>query len=206
MSIKVLIADDHPVVRMGIRALLESADSLTIVAECKTGEEAVDYCAKNTVDVALLDLQFGTGITGAQACQQIIAQEQDVAVLILTNYDTDSEILAAVEAGAKGYLLKDTETDELVAAVEAAARGESALSPTVMNAVVRSMQTKQVKLSKREKEVVKYVAQGLSNKEISQKMFVSEATIKSHLVNIFDKLDVQSRTQVIVKAQELGLL
>ncbi|MFT4185787.1 MAG: response regulator transcription factor [Micrococcaceae bacterium] len=205
--IKVLIADDHPIIRMGIRALLEDAENIEIMTDVASAEEAIDYCKTHELDIVLLDLQFGEDtLNGAKATKEIVSLNKDISVLILTNYDSDSEILAAVEAGAQGYLLKDTESEELIAAIEATARGESALSPFVMNAVVRSMQQQPAKLSKRETEVTKCVAEGLTNKEIAERLYVSEATVKSHLVNIFDKFDVQSRTQVIVKMQELGLL
>ncbi len=204
--IRLVIADDHPVVRAGLRALLEHEDGIAVVGEAATPDEAVAIAERENPDLVLMDLQFGAEATGADATRRIRALEAPPYVLVLTNYDTDGDILSAVEAGASGYLLKDAPPLELIAAVRAAASGESALAPAIAGRLLDRMRSPQVSLSRREIEVLEQVAAGRSNSEIAARLVVSETTVKSHLVHIFSKLDVSSRTAAVSVARRLGIL
>lgn len=206
--IRIVIADDHPVVRAGIAALLELEPELTIVAAVATPDAAVDAVRREQPDLVLMDLQFGAGSqgSGVDATGRIRALPDPPPVLILTNYDTDADILGAVEAGASGYLLKDAPPHELVAAVRAAAAGESALAPVITARLLDRMRGAHVALSHREIEVLEQVASGHSNAEIAATLFVSETTVKSHLAHIFTKLGVTSRTAAVSAAREKGIL
>ena len=204
--IRVAIADDHPVVRAGLRALLEHETDLTVVGEAATPDEAFALVQSASPSVILMDLQFGELESGADVTCRIRALDAAPYVLVLTNYDTDGDILGAVEAGASGYLLKDAPPHELIAAVRAAAAGESALAPVIAGRLLDRMRAPQVSLSKREIEVLERVAAGMSNAAIAGEIFVSQTTVKSHLVHIFSKLNVSSRTAAVSKARELGVL
>lgn len=204
--IRVVIADDHPVVRAGLRALFELEPGITVVADAATPDEALDAVRQHDPDVVLMDLQFGLAETGADATRRIRALEAPPYVLVLTNYDTDGDIIGAIEAGASGYLLKDAPPHELVAALRAAAAGESALAPAIAGRLLHRLRAPSVALSRREIEVLERVAAGRSNSQIAEALFVSEATVKSHLVHVFSKLDVTSRTAAVAKARELGIL
>ncbi|GAA3748619.1 response regulator transcription factor [Leifsonia bigeumensis] len=204
--IRILIADDHPVVRAGLRALFDAEEDLDVVAEAASGVEAVAHCERGEVDLVLMDLQFGVGPSGADATRMIRGLDDPPRVLILTNYDTDADILGAVEAGASGYLLKDTPPDELIAAVRAAAGGASALAPSVAGRLESRRRSPTPGLSPREIEVLGMVAAGRSNREIGRELFLSEATVKSHLAHIFTKLGVNSRTRAVVAAREIGAI
>jgi len=204
--VRVLLVDDHPVVRAGLRALLASHDGVEVVAEAASGEEAVASAADAKPDVVLMDLRLGAGIDGATATARITAMPEPPRVVVLTTYDTDADILRAVEAGASGYLLKDTAPQVLIDSVFAAARGETVLDPDVAQRLYRRMQQPRADLSAREVEVLALVAQGLSNRAIAKQLFVSEATVKSHLVHAFTKLDVDSRTAAVAAARERGLI
>lgn len=205
-TIRLLLADDHPVVRAGLRAVLESEPDIAIVAEAATAEDAVLRTETGDVDVVLMDLQFGSGVGGSAATRAITAREGSPRVVVLTTYDTEADIIAAVEAGASGYLLKDAPADELVAAVRAAAAGQSALAPAVTDRLIERMRTPATSLSVRETEVLTLVADGLSNQQIAQRLFLSQATVKSHLVHIFAKLDADSRTAAVAVAVQRGLI
>lgn len=204
--IRLVIADDHPVVRAGLRALLDHEEDLTVVAEAATPAEAFALVQSEVPNVVLMDLQFGTAETGADVTRRIRALEAAPYVLVLTNYDTDGDILSAVEAGASGYLLKDAPPAELVAAVRAAAAGESALAPVIAGRLLDRMRAPQISLSRREIEVLGMVAEGKSNALIASELFVSNTTVKSHLAHIFSKLTVSSRTAAVSRARELGIL
>lgn len=210
--IRLLLADDHPVVRAGLRALLAAEPDIDVVAEADTAEAAVAACGRTRIDVVLMDLQFGsglggrTGLQGMEATRTLCAGEDAPRVLILTNYDTDADILGAVEAGASGYLLKDAPPEELVAAVRAAAAGESALAPAIADRLVSRARAPGPGLSLRESEVLALVAAGRSNRDIGRELFLSEATVKSHLVHIFVKLGVGSRTSAVAKARQIGAI
>lgn len=206
--IRILIADDHAIVRAGLRALLdEHAGEVEIVGEAATVDEAVRLATQLAPDVVLMDLRFsGETETGVDATRRIRALEQPPHVLVVTNYDTDNEILRAVEAGATGYLLKDAPPAELWAAVRTAAAGGSALPSAVASRLLQTLRTPSRRLTPRELEVLRSVATGKSNRDVARTLFLSEGTVKSHLVQVFTKLDVKSRTAAVARACELGLI
>ncbi|KIP89812.1 LuxR family transcriptional regulator [Microbacterium sp. MEJ108Y] len=206
--IRLVIADDHPIVRAGLTALFGLEPDLEVVAEASTPDEAVACAERENPDVVLMDLQFGSQsqATGVDATRRIRALEAPPYVLVLTNYDSDADILGAVEAGASGYLLKDAPPHELTAAVRAAAAGESALAPVIASRLLDRMRAPRVSLSSREIEVLELVAAGRSNSEVAERLFVSETTVKSHLAHIFSKLDVSSRTAAVSEARRKGIL
>lgn len=204
--IRLLLADDHPIVRAGLRAVLETEDDLEVVADVATAEDAVARAALGGIDVVLMDLQFGATMGGVEATRRIRNTPSGPRVLILTTYDTEADILAGIEAGADGYLLKDAAPEDLAAAVRAAAAGQSVLGPAVAHVLVRRMRTPGQTLTARETEVLALVAEGLSNQQISQRLFLSQATVKSHLVHVFTKLDVDSRTAAVAAAESRGLI
>ncbi|MFI1649832.1 response regulator [Streptomyces avidinii] len=206
MTIRLLLADDHPVVRAGLRAVLDTEPDFAVVAEAATAERAVELAVGEAVDVVLMDLQFGRGMHGSEATALITARPGAPRVLVLTTYDTDADILAAVEAGASGYLLKDAPPEELAAAVRTAAAGQSALAPAVALRLMDRMRTPAEALTKRELEVLQLVADGLSNQQISKKLFLSQATVKSHLVHVYAKLGVDSRTSAVAAAATRRLI
>lgn len=203
--IRLLLADDHPVVRAGIRAMLESEGDLVVVAEAATAEDAVRLARPDRVDLVLMDLQFPGTMQGAEATRRIRGIPGAPRVLVLTNYDTDADILGAIEAGASGYLLKDAPPDTLLTAVRAAAVGEQALAPGLSSRLDASLAAGE-RLTVREAEVLSLVAEGRTNREIGKTLFLSEATVKSHLVHIFTKLGVGSRTAAVARARELGAI
>lgn len=211
--IRVLLADDHEIVRLGLRAVLESAKDIEVVGEVATAEAAIEAAQRGGIDVILMDLRFGAGAegtlvsTGADATAAIKrSMDNPPNVLVVTNYDTDADILGAIEAGAVGYLLKDAPPAELLAAVRSAAEGDSTLSPVVANRLMTRVRTPRTSLTPRELEVLKLVASGSSNRDIGKVLFLSEATVKSHLVHIYDKLGVRSRTSAVAAACEQGVL
>ncbi|MFE3325743.1 response regulator [Streptomyces sp. NPDC059176] len=206
MTIRLLLADDHPVVRAGLRAVLDTEPGLRVVAEAATAEDAVAQVGAGDFDVVLMDLQFGSGMHGCEATAAITALPDAPRVLVLTTYDTDADILAAVEAGASGYLLKDAPPEELAAAVRTAAAGRSALAPTVAHRLMDRMRAPEQALTKRELEVLHLVSEGLSNQQISKRLFLSQATVKSHLVHVYAKLGVESRTAAVAAATERRLI
>lgn len=211
--IRVLLADDHEIVRLGLRAVLEDADDIEVVGEVATAEAAIAAAQAGGIDVLLMDLRFGAGVegtrvmNGAEATAEIrSAMSTPPKVLVVTNYDTDADILGAIEAGAVGYLLKDAPPTELLAAVRSAAEGDSTLSPIVADRLMTRVRTPRTSLTPRELEVLKLVAAGSSNREIGHSLMLSEATVKSHLVHIYDKLGVRSRTSAVAAAREQGML
>ncbi|MCO1339417.1 DNA-binding response regulator [Kocuria polaris] len=206
--IRLVIADDHPIVRAGLKALIDLEDDLEVVAEAGTPAEAVDAARRENPDVVLMDLQFGAAQaqTGADATRLIRELDAPPYVLVLTNYDSDADILGAVEAGASGYLIKDSPPHELIAAVRAAAAGESALAPVIASRLLQRMRAPQVSLSAREIQVLDLVADGRSNLRIAAELFVSETTVKSHLAHIYSKLNVTSRTAAVAAARKRGIL
>ncbi|MFE3546056.1 LuxR C-terminal-related transcriptional regulator [Nocardia sp. NPDC059177] len=204
--IRLLLADDHAIVRAGLRALLEAAEDITVVGDVADADAAVAFCAATPVDLVLMDLRFGAGRSGASATAGLRALADPPNVLVVTNYDTDADILGAIEAGAVGYLLKDTPPPELLAAVRAAAAGESVLSPTVASRLMTRVRRADTTLSPREVEVLRLVAAGLSNREIAKRLFLSETTVKSHLVHIYAKLGVKSRTSAVATARTRGAI
>lgn len=204
--IRVLIVDDHPIVRAGIRGMLADQEDLDVVGEAATGAEAVALAASLHPDVALMDLRMPE-MDGVTATAEIVRAHPRTRVVVLTTYETDGDILRAIEAGATGYLLKDTPRDALFAAIRTAARGESVLSPAVATRVVGRLRAMgEEALSAREIDVLSRVARGESNKEIARGLHLSEATVKSHLLNIYGKLGVADRTAAAVAALERGIL
>jgi DNA-binding NarL/FixJ family response regulator len=206
--IRVILADDHPLVRQGIRLFLEEADDVVVVAEATDGSEAVRLVEEHLPDVAVLDIQM-PGLSGIEATRQIKARFPQVRVLILTAYDEEPYVLALLQAGASGYLLKSADADELVRAVRAVHRGESALSPQAAARVVRQIQSKQAfaqveTLTSRETEVLRLAAQGLTNIAIGHELGISARTVQGHLANIYGKLEVQSRTEAVTEALRRG--
>jgi len=201
----VILVDDHPVVRAGMRALLE-ASGVHVVAEAGNGQDGVTAARTHPADVVLMDLQMGTGLDGVAATQLVRALPDSPAVLILTTYDTDTDILRAVEAGAAGYLLKDAPPAELIDAVHRAAKGETVLAPVVAQRLVTRLRSTIPTLSPRELDVLRLVADGAANRRIAQQLVLSEATVKSHLVHIFTKLGVDSRTAAVAVARQQGML
>jgi DNA-binding NarL/FixJ family response regulator len=205
MTITVYIVDDHPVVRAGLRAVLAGEPDLIVVGECGTGEEAVRVVAELRPDVVLMDLRL-PGFDGVAATERIVTVG-DSRVLVLTTYDADSDIMRALAAGAAGYLLKDSPRDELVRGVRRAAAGETVLAPPVAARLVTRVRGRAAPdLTPRELEVLRCVARGLSNPDIGRALFISEATVKSHLTRIFDKLDVSDRTAAVTLAIARGIL
>ena len=178
--IRVLLADDHEIVRLGLRAVLEGAEDITVVGEVSTAEDAIEAARVGGIDVILMDLRFGAGdegavrMTGAQATAQIKTLANPPRVLMVTNYDTDAEIIGAIEAGALGYLLKDAPPAELIAAVHSAADGDSALSPVVAHRLMERVRTPRTALTPRELEVLSLVAQGSSNRDIGELLLLSD--------------------------------
>lgn len=204
--IRLLIADDHPVVRDGLRDMLSSQPDFEVVAEAKNGAEAVALADRLKPHVVLTDLAMPQ-MDGVTAITQIKAQHQDIQILVLTSYDSDSDILPAIEAGAIGYLLKDSPREELYGAIRAAAQGRPLLTSAVAARLMERMRgSTEEALSAREIEVLKLVARGANNKEIANQLYVTEATVKSHLIRIYGKLNVADRTAAVVKAMELGIL
>jgi DNA-binding NarL/FixJ family response regulator len=203
--IRVLVADDHPIVRSGIVALLQTADDVEVIGEAATGLEAVDLALALEPDVVLMDLRM-PGIDGDEATARILASAPKIRVLILTTYETDDSILTAIEAGASGYLLKAAPQDEILAGVRAVARGEVALAPRIAALLVQRVKSPTPALSPRETQVLRLVAAGKSNPAIAAELFVGEATVKTHLLHVFEKLEVSDRTRAVTRAMELGLL
>jgi len=200
--IRVLLVDDHPVVRSGLAGLLGEEPDIEVVGEASDGAEGVSLARDLTPDLVLMDLRM-PGMDGASATAEITAAGG--RVLVLTTYDTDADILRAVEAGATGYLLKDTPREQLVDAVRAAARGETVLAPPIAAKLMRQVRGHD-QLTPREIEVLGLVGRGLSNGDVARELFIGEATVKTHLLRIFDKLDVDDRTRAVTVAMERGYL
>ena len=201
-TVRVLLVDDHPVVRAGLRALLEGFGGITVTAEAGDGQEALRALADAdpAVDVVVMDLQMGPGMDGIEATRRITARNGP-PVLVLTTYDTQADILAAMAAGATGYLLKDAPSDAVRQAVQAAAAGQPVLSPTVTARLVQRVTAPATALTAREIEILQRLATGATNRQLARALFISEATVKTHLVHIYDKLGVDNRTQAVDRAR-----
>ncbi|MCZ7430828.1 response regulator [Streptomyces sp. WMMC1477] len=203
--VRVLLCDDHAVVRAGLLALLGSAVGVEVVGEAGGGEEAVAMAAKLAPDVVLMDLQLGGGMDGVEAIRRIASP--DVRVLVLTTYDTDADITRAIGAGATGYLLKAERPEELFAAIHAAAAGRTALSAPVAGRVMDRMRgAAGPSLTEREQDILGQLGRGLGNRDIARALFISEATVKTHLGRIYAKLGVETRAGAVAVAKELRLL
>ncbi|MFC7527427.1 response regulator [Actinoplanes sp. GCM10030250] len=204
--IRILLVDDHPVVRMGLRGMLDAEPDLTVIGEASSGAEGVTIALSERPDIVLMDLRMPGG-DGVDATAEILAASAGIRVMVLTTYESDRDILRAIEAGASGYLLKDATPAELADAVRAASRGETVLAPSVATTLVRQVRSPAPPaLSARETEVLKLVASGLTNAEIGKRLFISEATVKTHLLRVFNKLNVADRTAAVTTAMRHGLL
>ncbi|WP_237224310.1 response regulator [Rothia nasisuis] len=209
MTVRALLVDDHPVVLAGLRAMFASFEGVQVVAEASDGSEAValaaDFAARaEPLDVVVMDIQMRP-VGGVEATRQL-REAGGPPVLILTTFDTQSDIVAAIEAGALGYLLKDAPPEQVQAAVLATARGQRTLAPEITAALMERMQRPAVSLSAREMELLKLLATGATNKELAEKLFISQATVKTHLVHIYAKLGVDNRTAAIAAARAERLL
>ena len=204
--IRVLIVDDHPVVRDGLRGLFAGDPEFEVVGDAADGREAIARAEVYRPDVILMDLRMPV-MDGVAATREICSRDLDAKVLIVTTYDTESDVLPAIEAGATGYVLKDTPRHELRRAVKAAAAGESVLSPPVARRLLGQVRRpSQGTLSDRELEILLMVARGSTNKRIAAGLFISEATVKTHLLHIYEKLEVNDRAAAVAAGYERGLL
>lgn len=205
--VRILVCDDHAVVRAGLRALLDSAPDIEVVGEAGTGEEALALAAKLTPDVVLMDLQLGEGMDGVETTRRLTATPRShTHVLVLTTYDTDADITRAIEAGATGYLLKAERPDELFAAIHAAAEGRTALSAPVAGRVMANLRRPRPTLTDRERDILAQLARGIGNRDIARALYISEATVKTHLRRIYDKLGVDTRAGAVAVAKERRLV
>ncbi|MFE7436230.1 response regulator [Streptomyces tendae] len=215
--VRILVCDDHVVVRAGLLALLDSAPGIEVVGEAGTGEEALALSARLAPDVVLMDLQLGAGIDGVETTRRLTTGAGTTGapttgtgrsphVLVLTTYDTDADITRAIEAGATGYLLKAERPEELFAAIHAAAQGRTALSGPVAGRVMANLRRPRPALTDRERDILAQLATGLGNREIARALFISEATVKTHLRRIYDKLGVDTRAGAVAVAKEQRLL
>ncbi|MHC5795027.1 response regulator [Lacisediminihabitans sp. FW035] len=213
--IRIVVADDHPIVRSGIVALLQDAADVEVIGEASSGADAVETAVRLKPDLVLMDLRMPlpassvgeVELDGVAATAQIMAAEPGIRVIVLTTYESDEAILSAIEAGATGYLLKAAPQEEILAGIRSVARGEVALAPSIAALLVRRVaKPPTVTLSERETEVLGLVARGNSNPSIAKALFLSEATVKTHLLHVFEKLGVSDRTRAVTLAMELGLL
>jgi DNA-binding NarL/FixJ family response regulator len=210
--VRVQVVDDHPVFREGLRTLLSTADDLVVVAEAATGAEAVVAAEEHQPDVVLMDLQMPE-LNGIESTRRIVQSSPHIAVLVLTMFDDDDSVFAAMRAGASGYLLKGAGREEIVQAVRAVARGEAIFGPGVAQRVIAYFTADPVtpgvsafpQLTRRERDVLDLVAAGLNNTEIARRLFLSPKTVRNHISNVFAKLHVADRAQAIVRARSAGL-
>ncbi|MET8143437.1 response regulator transcription factor [Sphaerisporangium sp. NPDC005288] len=206
MPIRLIIVDDHPVVRDGLRGIFAADDAFEVVGEAADGPEALAVAMRTGPDVVLMDLRMPL-MSGAELIRRLREWSPGVNVLVLTTFDDDADVLPAIEQGATGYLLKDTPRADLRRAVRAAARGETVLSPSVASVLAHQVRAPQARaLSPRELEVLGLVARGATNREIAAKLFITEATVKTHLLHVFAKLKVNDRAAAVAAAYETGLL
>ncbi len=205
-TVRVVIVDDHAVVRAGIRALIETQEDLLVVGEAADSAAAIDVVSDTQPDVVLMDLSLGTGPGGAETTAVLRDLPAPPRVLILTTYDTEADVLAAIDAGATGYLLKDARPDDVFRAVRNTAQGDTVLAPTVAATLVRRASSPVPLLTDREVDVLELLADGLSNKEMAKQLLVSEATVKAHLSHIYTKLDTDTRAGAVVKGIERRII
>ena len=212
-QIRVLIADDHPLFRDGLRILLQSGSDTEVVGEAATGEETISQAGKLQPDVILMDINM-PGINGIEATRRILHTSPHISILIVTMYEDDDSVFAAMRAGARGYLLKGADQEETLRAIKAVSRGEAIFSPTIAKRLIRYFSPTRAaatppqefpELTDREREILALLSQGLNNAEIAQHLVLSPKTVRNHLSNIFNKLQVADRAQAIIRAREAGL-
>ncbi|GLZ79885.1 DNA-binding response regulator [Actinorhabdospora filicis] len=203
---RVFLVDDHVVVRAGVRALLSAEEGIEVVGDAGAAADAVRGIALEKPDVVLMDLQLGDGVDGVELTRRVRALPEPPAVLVLTTYDSDADITRAIDAGAVGYLLKAGPPEELFRGVRAAARGETVLSPQVATRMMKRMRDPLPGLSPREIEILRLLAEGMGNKEIGKRLFITEATVKTHLQRIYAKLGVDTRTAAVTVGVERGVI
>ena len=206
MTLRLVLVDDHPVVRAGVRALIESSDDLIVVGEASNAAEAVTVVERERPDVVLMDLSLGDGVGGIEATARLRALADPPAVLVLTTYDSESDILRALDAGAGGYLLKDAPPEHLFTGIRSVADGAPALAPSVAAMLMRRASSPEPRVTEREVEVLELLADGLGNRELARALFVSEATVKSHLSHIYAKLGVDTRAGAVAAAIEQRII
>ncbi|MCT9870464.1 response regulator [Paenarthrobacter aurescens] len=199
-TISVLLVDDHTVVRSGLKALLGTQADIAVVGEASSGEEAVEAAQQHSPAVILMDLAMGTGMDGIEAIKQIRQRHPKQAVIVFTTYDSDADIVRAVDAGAMGYLLKDAAPEEIFAAVRGAVQGKSVMSAPVASRLFQQMRNPDEILTPREAELLSLLTEGLSNRDLGKRLFISEATVKTHLAHIYAKLGVETRAAAIATA------
>jgi DNA-binding NarL/FixJ family response regulator len=198
--ITVLLVDDHLVVRSGLRALLGTQPDLHVIAEAASGEEAMDRVQEHSPDVVVMDLAMGAGMDGIEAIRKIRERNRSQAILVFTTYDSDADIVRAVDAGAMGYLLKDAAPEEIFSAIRGAVQGKSVMSPPVASRLFQQLRNPEEILTPREAELLSLLTEGLSNRELGRRLFISEATVKTHLAHIYAKLGVETRAAAIATA------
>ena len=198
--ITVLLVDDHLVVRSGLRALLGTQPDLHVIAEAASGEEAMDRVQERSPDVVVMDLAMGAGMDGIAAIRRIRERNRSQAILVFTTYDSDADIVRAVDAGAMGYLLKDAAPEEIFSAIRGAVQGKSVMSPPVASRLFQQLRNPEEILTPREAELLSLLTEGLSNRELGRRLFISEATVKTHLAHIYAKLGVETRAAAIATA------
>ena len=212
MSIRLMMVDDHPVVRAGLRALLEADPGIEVLGEVASGEDALAELEKLRTtgeplpDLVLMDLNLGRGISGIETTRALRDAHPGVQVLAVTTFDAEADVVGALEAGATGYVLKDAPTEALLDAVREAAAGRSVLAPEVQQLLVRRMAEPRTALSPRETEILEVLATGATNREAAKRLFISESTVKTHLVHLYEKLGVESRTAALRVARERRLI
>lgn len=202
-AIRILIADDHPIVRMGLTTLIEMQPGMCLVGTAGTGREAVELFRKHRPDIVLMDLRMRE-LSGVEAIAQICSESPRARIIVLTSYQADEEIYRALQAGARGYLLKDTLHEKLIAAIHDVHTGKTIIAPEVVARLARRIPL--LDLTPRELEILKLIVRGMSNKEIGSSLKITEGTVKNHVVNILDKLGVSDRTQAATTALERGIV
>lgn len=198
--ISVLLVDDHLVVRSGLKALLATQPDIDVVGEAATGEQGLAAAAELSPDVVMMDLAMGAGMDGIEAIRQLRQAIPRQAILVFTTYDSDADIVRAVDAGAMGYLLKDAAPEEIFSAIRGAVQGRSVMSAPVASRLFQQLRNPDELLTPREAELLSLLTQGLSNRELGRRLFISEATVKTHLAHIYAKLGVETRAAAIAVA------
>jgi DNA-binding NarL/FixJ family response regulator len=207
-DLRVLIAEDHPVFRQGLLTLLESADGIEVAAEATTGQEAIERAIELEPDVVLMDLRMPEP-NGVEATRRIVDAKPEIGILVLTMFEDDDSVFAAIRAGARGYLLKGSEQDEILRSIGAVASGEAIFGPAIASRLIAYFSSARAKafpeLTDREREVLELIAKGRNNQAIANELVLSLKTVRNHVSNVFNKLQVTDRAQAIVKAREAGL-